>query len=314
MLLPGRWVLNTCDCGITRLSEELLDERRQEIAELPALAALTTRDAAASWLLREEVGLPCSVAGLEASRSLPEPEVPARWGLMRSLGVIAWRTGWGDADHAVWIRVSGGLPSHTHADTAHVSLFRKGLPVLIEAGTPTYGHPDIGRSFGSGAGHNILQLGLEWPGPYMEERSVRGWLKRDTPLEIRLMRVGEQGGQVDLEIDPSGYEGLASWARSVSWDAEARLAVKDSVHTTTATHVLFRWHLGSAEPARVERGGAGVTTVTQGRTTVRLAADQELVVECTEWPGPDETSGAHRCLVVRTARAVTALTLTTEVE
>ena len=311
MLLPSGWVLNACDCGITRLSFDLANDRRQEIAELPALAATLCGSATASWLLQEYLGPPCTVAGIEAARGLPQPALPPPWGVMTALGIIAWRTGWGPADHAVWIRTSGGLPSHTHADTAHVSLYRDGRPMLIEAGTPTYGHPDIGRSFASGAGHNVLQLGREWPEAYMEERAVTGWLKRDTPAEIQGVRLGADGGEITLSIQPSGYAGLQSWSRSFRWDADAHLTVHDEVRLSSPAHVLFRWHLGSNEHVDIESRGPRAALVRQGQTAIRIEADQELRIEATPWPGPDETIGQHRCLAVSAAQPVAGLSLST---
>jgi hypothetical protein len=313
MFLPGGWTVNACDCGITRVSAALEDERRLELAELPSLAAVTCHSPEAAWLLREYLGPSCTAAGLEAARALPPVAEPPRWGAMRSLGVAVWRTGWGASDHAVWIRTSGGLPSHTHADSAHVSLYRHGRPVLIEAGTPSYGHPDIARSFASGAGHSVLQLGTEWPEPYMEERAIPGWLVRDTPVSVVGMRLGEDGGEATLDVDPSGYAGAKSWRRSIRWDREALLRVVDAVELTSPAPILFRWHLGSADPVEIEGSGGTSVTARQGRTTVRLRADRAIRVEAGAWPGPDEVVGPHRCLVVRTAGAGSSLALTTEV-
>jgi hypothetical protein len=232
---------------------------------------------------------------------------------MRGLGVVAWRTGWGESDHAVWVRTSGGLPSHTHADSCHVSVLRDGRPVLIEAGTPSYGHLDIGRSFASGAGHNVLQIGREWPEAYMAERQTRGWQIRNTPVEVGGVRLGAAGGRVEMEIDPTGYGGLQAWLRTCEWGGEARTRIEDVVVLSRDEHALFRFHLGArAEPQIGGAGSARVAAEWEGAQIV-FESDQPIVAELVDWPGPSDEIGGHVCLEVRPERPVRTWKLGTEV-
>ena len=311
MLLPDGWIINTCDCGVTRLSAEGRNTIHP-IRELSAELFLATGSPGSAWLV-DHLGLPETLAGLQVEKSVRpnNPVAPRPTVHMQSLGVIAWRTGWNSDDHAVWIRTSGGLSSHTHADSAHISLVRSGRQILIEAGTPTYGHPDIGRSFASGAGHNILQLGAHWPEAYMHQRSISGWQRRDTPVELVAHSVSAEEGKVEMLIDPTGYDGLERWHRLCSWNRDADLVVEDTVALTHPNTVLFRFHIGVEARLKVKDDLCIVANL--GRDNLKVKSDVKITAELQPWPGPSEDIGDHLCLVVRSAEEIRELRLVSQV-
>ena len=309
MVLPELWIINACDCGVTRLDEPT---RVRPVQELIAELVLATRSGISAWLAGL-LGLPDSLAGIQAGQAMPNitPVAPSTSSYMRSLGVIAWRTGWASTDHAVWIRTSGGLSSHTHADSAHVSCYRSGRPILIEAGTPVYGHTDIGRSFGSAAGHNVLQLGTEWPEAYMQQRTIEGWQRKDTPVEVSRCSLTDEGGTVEMQVDPLGYSDHAKWRRTCQWDRNGELVIEDSVTLDRPDTALFRFHLGV--PAEIVKRSDRTLTIELGDTSLSVQADMDIKAEIVSWPGPNERVGDHQCLVIQTAKKVADFELKTRI-
>ncbi|MEB3200907.1 MAG: heparinase II/III-family protein [Synechococcaceae cyanobacterium] len=127
-------------------------------------AALGQRAAAAADLPARSGARPCTplaggsppaaAAAPAAAASAPPPllDLPQTgWTLLRPGAgwELLFRCGQACPPH---------LPAHAHADLCGFDLFRRGEPLLAEAGTSVYGSGPRRRHERSGAAHNVLQL------------------------------------------------------------------------------------------------------------------------------------------------------------
>lgn len=325
-LQPGRWLINCFD-SFTSLAPR--DERRHAFLKFLSLLAVTTSHPVALWALRHLFDGPSDdLAGLAAravlaeERDTPAPPLYAAYDRARR---VNWRSGWEDAATGVWVR--GGHPTdqHDHLDRGHVNFIAHGHPILIEAGTPAYHNALICSHYGSGLGHNVLQLGTLMPGqpstPLDEYLCLPGWQKKGAVAPIAVRRLDAAGGEIMVDIT-AGYDGLRHWRRDVRWTTDD-LTVEDDV-ALADTHkdiVCFRWHLGAVQPTRIQ-GENMRWQATWPEATLSLESsvplvvaeeqmpDHTLVARTWDDPAPDHL---HSCLVVRSAEPVAGLRLITRI-
>ncbi len=153
---------------------------------------------------------------------------------------VNWRSSWkADAD-GVWIRGRDKNDFHAHHDTGHINYIKNGKIVLLEASTTGYSDKRMFYDFKSFRGHNVLQVG----------EVLKGNDGVDADFNIR--QLNNNGG--DVELDASAVYDNASWTRSVKWDKKS-LEVFDNVKVTAGSPdtILFRWHLGTENPAEIIR-------------------------------------------------------------
>jgi hypothetical protein len=278
--------------------------------------AVTTGSADARWLLQNRFrALPADRWGLAAAMlTAPEGYTPPLFASYDGTRTVMWRSSWSEDADGVWMR--GGHPrdQHDHRDRGHISYTAGGIPILIECGTPGYGHKAIESHFKSSAGHNVLQLGDgAMPKPAMissEFHLPAGWQQKGVIAPVRVLRLDKQGGDVEIVLT-SGYDGLSEWRRRITWDRKG-VTVVDNVKTKAPQVVLFRWHLGTNEEATLE--GA---TAQWSDATLTAASDTPLTVRQTR--RRDHTLEArnfehkHACIIVRTKEPVRHVAIRTRV-
>ncbi|NQT91508.1 MAG: heparinase II/III family protein, partial [Lentisphaerae bacterium] len=221
-----------------------------------------------------------------------------------------------DAD-GVWVRGGHELDAHDDRDRGHVNYVANGRPILIEAGTPSYGHPHIHGMYTSGVGHNILQLGVDIREEDIsnDDANPVGWQDPGVVAPIKVHKLDEAGGHVGLALD-HGYEGLKLWERDVRWDCEG-LVVTDSVTLADGCRdaVLFRWHLGTDSEVSVESGTGDVWTVAWEDGVLSVDGSVPLHVSQKKMPDhtldPDDQDHQHTCILVQSVENVSHCTLTT---
>lgn len=278
-----------------------------------SLTAMCTGDPVARWALQYYVGGPSDdLAGL-AARALPRVDAdaaPPLFAVYERATRVNWRDSWNEAGTGVWVRGGHPLDQHDHQDRGHVNFIARGHPILIEAGTPSYSHPQIMTHYSSGVGHNVVQLGTAEPDASSDTGktvSHPGWQKRGGVAPITVARLDANGGEVTVDATAC-YDGLARWNRSVTWDAN-QLQVTDEVALVENGEevILFRWHLGTE--SEVEIAGEGTQfTITSPDATFTLRADARLTVGQVQLPdhtleghdGSDGPKNHHTCLVVQT--------------
>jgi hypothetical protein len=288
----------------------------------PLLSALTacTGSRAALWTLTFLAGGPSQDPAGLATRALPpatDADAPPPFAAYEHATLVIWRDSWNSDGSGVWVRGGHELDAHDHRDRGHVNYVARGRPILIEAGTPSYGHPHIHGMYTSCVGHNVLQLGMR----FREEdvgncdQPPAGWQGGGIVAPITVHRLDEAGGHVCLQVD-HGYEGLKLWQRDVRWDCD-RLVVADSVALADGCRdtVLFRWHLGTASEVSVERGTANAWTVTCEDGVLSVDGSAGLHVSQKRMPDhtldDDDQDHQHTCILVRSVEHVNRCTLTT---
>lgn len=157
---------------------------------------------------------------------------PATSAAFKRGALVTWRSDWSQEASGVWLRGGHPLDTHDHNDRGHVSYIADGKLVLIEAGTPAYGDPEIETIFRSVKGHNVMQVGDEIH-------------PRKLPAPMYIKHLGQGGGSVEIDAG-QGYADVSSWNRAVEWDASG-LKVVDTVSLTRDQPILFRWHFASEE-------------------------------------------------------------------
>ena len=130
-------------------------------------------------------------------------------------------------------------------------------------------------------------------------------------MEVRRAVLGDDGGSVEMRIDPAGYVDLESWTRICVWDEACTLEISDEVHLKSPAVALFRFHLG--QPSAIESRQARTIGVKCGNASISIEASRPITAELTEWPGPSDRIGNHQCLVIRTEENVGDLSLTCRV-
>ena len=288
---------------------------------LSALAACT-ESRAALWTLTSLAGGPSpDPAGLATRVLLPatDADAPPLFAAYEHATMVTWRDSWNSGGSGVWVRGGHGLDAHDDRDRGHVNYVARGRPILIEAGTPTYGHPHIHGLYTSGAGHNLLQLGESVREEEVgnDDANPRGWQDPGVVAPITVHALDETGGHVSLTVD-HGYDELELWQRDVRWDREA-LAVSDSVALADGSQdtLLFRWHLGTSLDVSLAREAEDVWTVAWEDCVMRIEASAPVQISQKKMPDhtldADDQDHLHTCLVVRTVEEASRFELTTDV-
>jgi len=311
---PGGTVINCFDCGTTRA---------EQMRPLLTRLAVMLDSVAARWAVEHCIDGPGDdLAGL-LYRALPGRKLvaPPLHAAYQRAARVNWRSSWDANATGVWVRGGHRLDQHDHNDRGHVNLIAHGRAILIEAGTPNYGHPRIHSHFTTGYGHNVLQIGLTEPrDSNLKRPQPGGWQKNRTVAPIAVSRLDTRGGDVTVIADAC-YTGLKRWRRRVTWDA-ATLTVTDDVALAGGGRevVLFRWHLGTGRKVRIATDPQGRTVVDWPGARMTLVASGGLDV--TQAGLPDATlkgraahSGdrLHTCVIARSRDKVNTWKLTTTV-
>lgn len=316
---PGNMVINCFDAGGAY-------NAAPGTRPLLSLLAVCTGSPVARWALARQVDGPSDdLAGL-AARALPpvgDEAAPPLFAHYERATRVNWRDSWNADATGVWVR--GGHPTdqHDHQDRGHVNFIAKGRPILIEAGTPSYHHQLMMTHYTTGVGHNVLQLGTQFPEQVAkagELFALPGWQKAHGVAPITVQRLDAPGGEVTVE-GAACYEGVEQWTRRVSWTSR-ELTVQDLVKLAEAKKdtVLFRWHLGTESEVTIQ-GENEHYSVTWPDAKMELTADAPLTVTQLKLPdntlaghtGGEESTNIHTCVVVQSRDPVSALKLTTQV-
>ncbi len=314
-LQPDEMLINAFDAGN---SARGMDSR---LTSLLSLLAVCTNSPVARWAVSHYFRSPSSdIAGL-CARTLPAvgaDAAPPLFAAYERATRVNWRSGWQQDASSVWVRGGHETDQHDHQDRGHVNFIAHGKPLLIEAGAPpTYALKYYRSHYASGAGHNVLQLGVTSPAESDHPTAFllpAGWQRRGRIAPITVDRLDQSGGQ--LTVDGSEcYEGLTQWRRHVGWTADS-LEVIDEVKLpdTQPQVLLFRWHL-AAEEAEVVEEANGRFTVRWPDATLTLEASVPAQVMLEKMPDhtldPFRYDHQHTCVVVRTLAPAKTLTLTT---
>jgi hypothetical protein len=311
-LMPGGLGINAFDA----FASGVIKRDCKHVREILGAGAVFAGDGFAKWALLNQLDGPLSdVVGLAACAGLSEGvKEPVLFSAYERATRVNWRSGWEENATGVWVRGGHGMDQHDHEDRGHVSFILRGKPVFIETGTPAYHHPDLGRLFASGAGHNVLQVGLNEPvaGGSEVRPVVKGWQKKGTVAPIATHKLDAEGGHVSVDVS-KGYDAVAKWVRGVSWGPES-LTVHDAVELKEGVTevVVFRWHLGAREAVEIKGGGKVLEVVLPwAKVTIEATEEIELRQEMREghslvacgWDDPIPYP-KHVCLVVRTVGVV----------
>ncbi|MBI2441963.1 MAG: heparinase II/III family protein [Lentisphaerae bacterium] len=305
---PGRMTINCFDAG-----GACLPRSGGQFQSLLSLILACANSAEARWALQEHFDGPSNdLPGLIARALINGPcEAPPLFAVYDKARRVNWRDSWNDDATGVWIRGGHKDDQHDHQDRGHVNFVARGRPILIEAGTPAYHHPEIVRLFKSGVGHNVLQLGTAMPdtADCSFDKPPLGWQKFRTVAPLTVASLDVRGGRVIMD-GTECYDGLKLWRREVEWTA-AKLAVEDVVILANDRRdtLLFRWHLGTSGDVNLSGTGARWTAEWPA-ALITLEASAPIVVSRTDLP--DHTLKAivwdddvaaysrHVCLVVQT--------------
>ena len=314
-LQPAGMLINCFDCGLNR---------SEPLRSLFVTLSVMLEDAAARWAA-DFLGEPEDSLMELLYQGLPpaEVEAPPLFAAYERAPRVNWRSSWGDCATGVWIRGGHHLDQHDHCDRGHVNLIANGKPILIEAGTPVYHHPQIHSHFSTGYGHNVLQLGLEEPD---QSNTIgdppSGWQLKKSVAPLTVHRLDEDGG--DVAVDGTQcHAGLERWHRRVVWDA-GELTVSDSVKLSGETEdfILFRWHLGTEEEPEVSQTTAESMDLRWADACMKLRGSVPLLVSFEKLPDvtrkgrnqDGEEDMLHTCVVVRSREKVSELGLITVVK
>jgi len=298
----------------------------KRMVSLLSLMVVCVNSPEAIWALRNLTDGPSdNLPGLLARTRLrtEKGEAPALFAYYERATRVNWRSRWRDDAVGVWVRGGHKLDQHDHQDRRHVNLIWHGRPILIEADTCAYGHPLINVDYKSGVGHNVLQLGTNYPADPMhagKDCPLPGWQKRGAIAPITVQQLDAKGGDVTVSCQ-SGYANLARWDRRVQWRTDW-LAVNDNVALVDGKtdFILFRWHLGTTYPVKIaERKNRWEVAWPAAKLT--LKADAPIAAKQVRLPdhtleghsGSENSDNTHTCIVVQTREPRATLMLDTEV-
>lgn len=318
-LQPGRAGINCFDAGGTGH----IGPDHASFRQLLSLLLVCTDHPTARWALTEQFDRPSddlvgALAGVAVGSGTSE--APAAFALYERAARVNWRSSWDDDATGLWVRGGHRLDQHDHQDRGHVSFTRCGVPVLIEAGTPSYDEAEMSRLYKSGVGHNVLQVGTEMPPPPEPGAPPmdlpKGWQqphggRAEAQAPVVAAQLNPAGGRVRLEAGGC-YEGVASWERAVEWTAtDCSISDRVQLEDGESRILIFRWHLAVAEAVSIVEDGEG-WRAHWGSATCRLVSSAP--VELTQVRLPDRslprTEGQaceHICLVLQTREPVDEL-------
>jgi len=320
-LQPGRTGINCFDAGGTgHIGRDHVPFR-----QLLSLLLVCTGHAVSRWALAEQFEVPSDdLVGALARVNLGAGpmEAPPPYATYERATRVGWRSSWDEAGTGIWVRGGHRLDQHDHQDRGHVSYTRRGVPILIEAGTPSYDEPEMHRLYKSGVGHNVLQVGTEMPPPpepgAQPAETPSGWQQAhggrpEAQAPLRVEGFSPAGGRARLEAGGC-YEAVDIWERTVEWSASDCTIGDRVVLAEGAPQVIvLRWHLGTAECVRIE-GQGDRWTARWGERACHLASTAPVQVSQIRLPDRtlDRSPGEpceHTCLVVQSAAPVPALDL-----
>ena len=325
-LQPDRKLINSFDCFMCEAPRDNCgDSKGWSFRQLLSLLAICFPNSAAHWGLFYQFDEPSvDLPGL-ACAILPRPSIektPSCFAIYERATRINWRDSWDDDATGLWIRGGNSMDQHDHRDRGHVNFSLEGVPVLIEAGTPSYHNPCLGSYFAAGSGHNVLQLGLsEWSQTrHTPLNQPPGWQKVKTVAPISITKLDEGGGDALVDVT-DGYDALKKWTRRCVWNSK-QLKVEDNVvigESRDDDIILFRWHLAIGEPVVIQWEKQHLFTVACSSFLIEIEGSQPLFVLQEILPdqslAPREWDDAspdnlHSCVVVRTKHPQNSLTLT----
>jgi hypothetical protein len=318
-LQPGDMIINCFDAGPGC-------DAAQRMRPLMSLVLACENSPVANWTLAQQTGGPGSdLPGLIARGRMAAAasEAPALYAGYGRATRVNWRSSWGKDAAGVWVRGGHPLDQHDHADRGHVNLIWHGRPILIEAGTPDYGNSLMKTYFHSAVGHNVLQLGTEFPAdPAHPDKTLPlpGWQKEKAIAPIAVRELTAQGGDVTVSC-AKGYDDLAHWDRRVRWQADWMKVSDEVVLAGGKTNVIsFRWHLGTEAKVSFTQRDRECEVAWSGAKIV-LSADAPISVSQASLPdntlcnhtGFDEPGNRHTCVTVQSREARPSLSLVTEI-
>ncbi|QYY34515.1 heparinase II/III family protein [Ruficoccus sp. ZRK36] len=237
---------------------------------------------------------------------------------------VIWRDSWEDNASGFWMRGGSKTDFHDHQDRGHINFISEGRAILIEAGTFSYGDPDVFLRSRYVTAHNVLQVGdLDLANSTEEELLAagqpRGDGQKEAPLSVDWLDL--DGGSVSADMS-GAYPAVKVWTRSAQWDAHT-VEVTDEVVMETPDIALFRWHL--AAPAedikwRYWKMPKAELTLEPGILkaegyTIRFSANQPITARLeTVLDNTIGRKSPHYCLVIRSEQPVEALKLSTLIE
>ena len=302
-LQPGRFRGNCFDAGGARTPRS--DGGARQLLETLSVFA---QNQTAAWALGSLYDGPTdSLVGLLArTLTLPAEAPPCFAFYDGPARRVNWRSSWADDADGVWVRGGHPLDGHDHFDRGHVNYIVRGKPLLIEAGTPGYDNPAIHTLYSTVVGHNVLE--------------IEGLKPKKAPAPMTVSRLDASGGELTVD-GTTCYPGLKQWQRRVTWD-RSQLLVEDRVTAPAdkSAFMLFRWHLGTDQPATLSGEGGNWQAVWPDGTlaltsSVPLIVTQEKLPDNTVCLGrkDDGWDFMHTCVLVRTAPSVSCANLTTTV-
>ena len=316
---PGDMVINCFDAGG---AYKAADGTRPFLS----LAALCTGSLSARWALGNLLDGPSDdLAGL-AVRAMPpvgDEAAPPLFAVYERAARVDWRDSWRTDGSGVWVRGGHPMDQHDHQDRGHVNFIARGVPILIEAGTPSYSHPLMGSHYSSGVGHNVLQIGTVMPDAAVDPGHdvwQPGWQRRGGVAPITVHRLDETGG--DVSVDGAAcYDGLARWDRNVVWNVDTMTVTDDVALQGEATEILMlRWHLGFEGDVTIEPRDSDIRVVWKD-AAILLTADSPIGVTQVRLPdhtlpghdGSEAPKNYHTCVVVQTQSPANRVHVTTRV-
>ncbi|MDR1279409.1 MAG: heparinase II/III-family protein [Opitutaceae bacterium] len=311
-LQPGGFYINTFDTNTRNagIDRDMFAQFIHVLGDRTAAWTLATRGT--------HGGFPLTLPGLLARTRKVAPAEPPLFASYPVAAHLNWRDSWDDATAAgFWMR--GGhrtdAPSHDHQDRGHVNFTVGKRPVLIEAGLFSYGIAENNTHFRSVAGHNVLQVGDLPPEKLTLKITQAGAGQRLIPKRrtapITVHRMDATGGSASVDVSAC-YVSVKKWIRHAAWDRHG-VDVRDEVELNAPDMVLFRWHLGLPADTPVTAQAPGHTQVGD----IALACSSDTPLETRVETMPDRTLtynlDKHACVVVRTSKPVSNVTIKTRV-
>jgi hypothetical protein len=319
---PGGHFINAFDGFNTAAHPLIKGKRRSDLRSLLALCAVCLESPDAKWALQNLEVDDEPDLNLLLAQAVPSVTnfTPSLWAVYDRASRVNWRSSWAEDATGVWVRGGHKDDQHDHPDRGHVNFICRGKPILIEAGTSAYHNPLLGALYGSGFGHNVLQLGAfsaDQAQASARENPPRGLQSMGGLASIDVLRLDATGGEVSVNVE-SGYQDLLQrWRRRVLWTSN-RLCVEDEVSTPGPEIIGFRWHLGTSEVPvitghgnrfRVVWSDAAMTVNASELLTVSCESLPDHTLQLRKWEDPD-VDHMHTCVVVRTEQALLKCTFT----